>query len=351
MRFHVLGLPQVGTTKDYYLCGFVPAIVNFCKMMKSLGHTVILYTSEENTAPCDEAVTVITKEEQKEWLGDTNYVFAPFEITYGFWGLMNDRIIAEIAKRKQPHDFICTIAGSSQKAVAEAHPDLMTVEYQVGYEGAFAKYCVFGTHAWRQYIYGKYSAAFDSRFFDAVIPLAYDLYDYPTPTAPKEDFVLYAGRMTPRKGICIAIEAAKRAKVKLKLIGPGKPPLLPEGCEYLGTVSHEERNRLMAAAQAVLVPTLYNEPFGSVVVEANLCGTPVITTDWGSFPELVQNGVNGFRCNLLGEFAFAIDLATELNRGFIRNNAIAKYSLETIAPRYQAYFERLMTLWEKGWDT
>lgn len=347
MRLHVLGLPQVGTTREYYLCGFVPKIILFCRMMKELGHTVILYTSEENTAPCDEAVVVITKKEQRKFLGKTPYVFAAFDLKYDMWGVTNSRMIAEIGKRKQSHDFICTVGGDCQKPVADAHPDLMTVEIGVGYAGAFSKYVVYESHSWRQYCYGKNNTE-DGRFFDTVIPNYFDVNDFPF-EEKKYGFLLYAGRNTPRKGIEIAKETAKLSGLPLKLIGPGYNQGFPSYCEHLGEVSIAERAKLMGMARAVIVPTLYNEPFGSVVVEANLCGTPVITTDYGSFPELVENGVNGFRCNLLREFVQAVQDTKGMDSAKIRDRAISRYSLDAIKPLYAIYFGRLMTLWDRGW--
>lgn len=321
--------------------------MNFSRMMTELGHETFIYTSDENTAVCTEAVQVMTAAEQKKWLGGTHFVFAPFELGIGMWEESSRRMAVEIGKRKQPHDFICSIAGYSQKTVFDAHPDLMVVEYMVGYPGIYAPYCVFSSHSWRQYCYGKYDAK-DDRFWDATIPLYFDPDDFRI-ADKKEDYLLYTGRITPRKGIQIAGEVAERVGLPLKLIGPGITSDLPKHCEHLGIVSNEERARLMGAARAVMVPTRYNEPFGATVIEANLCGTPAITTDWGSFPEIVQNDVNGWRCNLLREFTFAVLAAPTLNPEKIRAHAIAKYSLEAIKPQYQNYFTRLSALWGKGW--
>jgi glycosyltransferase involved in cell wall biosynthesis len=107
----------------------------------------------------------------------------------------------------------------------------------------------------------------------------------------------------------------------------------------------------MSRAHAVLVPTLYLEPFGGVAVEAQMCGTPVITTDFGAFPETVEQGVTGFRCHYLGEFLDAVARCGDLDRGRIRDRAIQRYSLTVVAQQYQAYFERLALLWGAGWHS
>jgi len=48
----------------------------------------------------------------------------------------------------------------------------------------------------------------------------------------------------------------------------------------MGSVGVEERANLLANAQVTLVPTTYLEPFGGVVIESMLAGTPVVTTDF-----------------------------------------------------------------------
>ena len=194
MRFHLLALPNAQTTRAYSLCGFTQATIRFARLLKDLGHHVTLYASEENEAPCDELVKVITAEEIESFLSitvnakgepePTPYQYAYIEDWSPIWQLANARIIREIAKRKQPHDFIASIGGASQKLVSDAHPDLMFVEYSIGYNGSFSSYRVFESEAWQHVAYGAQQIA-DARFFDAVIPCFYDPCRIPIQSQPR----------------------------------------------------------------------------------------------------------------------------------------------------------------------
>lgn len=349
MRVHLLAPPNAQTTRAYSLDGFTMATMRFAALLKSLGHTVILYASEENEAPCDQLIPVISKEEQESILGPVPYQYAALENTLGLWQLTATRTSRQIAALKQPKDFICLIGGLSQRDIADAHPDLMTVEYSIGYVSSFSKYRVFESEAWRHFTYGR-EQNYDGRPFDAVIPLCFDATEFrfnPTP----EPFLLYVGRLTPKKGLAIACEAAEKAGLPLAVIGHGDPSLVTHGAEYLGALSMAERNDWMARASALLCPTLYLEPFGSVAVEAQMCGTPVISTNFGAFPETVVQGVTGFRCDYLGEFVRAIQSLEALDRRVIHRRALDTYSIEAVAPQYDAYFKRLLLLWDEGWNT
>lgn len=350
MTFHLLALPNVQTTKEYSLDGFCMATIRFARLLKALSHTVILYASEENEAPCDELVAVITKEEQATLLVGVEYQYASLvNQAAPLWALANNRIIREIGKRKQPRDFICTIGGTSQEPVARAHPDLMCVEYSIGYVSSFAPYRVYESHYWRAMTHG-FQDMVDGRFFDAVIPFFFDSSEFRF-QPEKEPFALFVGRLVPKKGIGIACRAAQEAGIPLKVIGHGDPSLVTHGAEYLGALGMEERNDWMARASSLICPTTYVEPFGSVAVEAQMCGTPVVSTDFGGFVETVEQGRTGFRCSYLGEFIQALKDVRGLDPGYIRERAVRLYDLQTVKNQYQSYFERLMLLWDGGWDT
>lgn len=346
-RIHLLALPNAPTTAHYALDGFSQMTIRMAKVLDRLGHTVYLYGSEENEAPCTELIPVIRKTEQTQIIGPTHqYQNAVMTADNPLWKLANPRIIAEIGKRKQPRDMIFTIGGNAQSLVTQAHPDLMDVEYSIGYPGNYARYRVFESAIWQHYCYGAQSIN-TVRFYDAVIPGFFDETEF-SEGEPDEPYVVYCGRLVPRKGISIACDAARLAGVPLKVIGHGDPALVTYG-EYLGPLSTPDRNRVMAGASAVLCPTLYVEPFNCVAVEAQLCGTPAITTAQGGFLETVVSGETGYHCHLLKEFVEAIHNADLLHRGVIRERAIRLYGLKTAAQSYAAYIARLETLWGRGW--
>lgn len=80
------------------------------------------------------------------------------------------------------------------------------------------------------------------------------------------------------------------------------------------------------------------------------CGCPVITTDWGVFPETVEQGITGFRVRTIGEAMWAAKNVNKLDRAKIREKALAKFSLDAIAPQYEEWFDRLYGLYIPGKD-
>jgi glycosyltransferase involved in cell wall biosynthesis len=323
VRFHVVGLPFESSPA----CAYEGKVVRFVRMMRARGHTVIHY----------------------EVLPDEIDPARSFVPGSSSWRAMNDRVIGQIRENAEPTDFICLIAGLCQKPIADAFPTMQAIEFGVGYGGTFADFRVFESHAWMHTVYGAQSGGdahgIDGRFYDAVIPNYFDVEDFPAGDGDGGYF-LFIGRLIERKGAHIAAEVCRRLGVPLIVAGEGDPP---DYGTYIGLVGPAERARLMGGARALFVPTLYVEPFGGVAVEAMLCGTPVITTDWGAFTETVVDGVTGFRCRTFAEFLEAAGCADELDRDAIRQRAVERYSLEAVAPMYERYFTRLSALWGAGW--
>lgn len=350
MIFHVAALPHTNTTVDYISCAYTAKVINFCRMMKDRGHTVYLYGGEENEAPCDKHIVCVSEEDRASHVGDKHFTSASFDYNLPFWRNFNDKVVGAIKKnRHDKTDFVCVIAGYAQKQIADMLPDMMTVEFGVGYGGSFSPYRVFESYAWMHLCYGAANGGnphgVDGNWWDTVIPGYLDPQQFPF-SEEKDDYYLFIGRLIDRKGYRIAADVCFDLGKKLIVAGQGEPPV---GCEYVGVVGPEERGKLMSRAKAVFVPTIYVEPFGNVNVEAQACGTPVITTDWGAFTETVLDGVTGYRCRTFGEFKRAAIEAPNLDPYTIRRWAVDRYSLEVIGKKYEDYFARLLHLWDKGW--
>ena len=97
----------------------------------------------------------------------------------------------------------------------------------------------------------------------------------------------------------------------------------------------------MAGAMALLCPTEYIEPSACVVTEAQLCGTPVISTDWGGFTEYIEQGQSGYRGDDLDECVTAIRRIDDIDRGYVRARARTLYGWDAGVRAYTRYLNRL----------
>lgn len=346
MRLHIPALPHTDTTDEYVWCAYTAKIKKFCTMMTDEGHEVILYSSLKNSAKVSEHVIVVTQEDQDKWFGNYNWekdVFNGFQPDAIWWKIMNQRVIQEIRKRAEPGDILGIIAGFCQKEIADAFPEMLPVEWGIGYSGVFADYRVFESYSWAHHL----ANPDDIRLYDTVIPNFFDPNEFSFGTK-NGDYLLFLGRHTPRKGLPILQEITNHTNIPVKTAGQGSCRI--DGAEYLGVVTGKEKADLIAGARALIAPTTYLEPFGGVVVEAHLSGTPTITTDWGAFTETVENDFNGYRCRTLQEFMEAVDDVVNLSRIDIRRRA-QMYTMDQIGPRFTKYFNKIQTLRSEGWYT
>jgi glycosyltransferase involved in cell wall biosynthesis len=356
LRFHLLGLAHLETNKSNSACAYTQKIVKLAKMIKSYGHTVYFYGVEGSEVECDEFIQVSTQAILHEVYGDYDrsrdfFKHDPKDLAHQTFNL---NAIREINARKQSTDILLCPMGNYQEPVSAA-VSLLTVEPGIGYSGVFSHNRVFESYAWMHHVYGLMKTE-DGSWYDAVIPNYFDPADFPF-QPEKQDYLLYFGRIVSRKGVAVASEVAKATGNQLYVVGQGSldNPVeqLSLGSEkhivYMPAVGPEERAKLIGNAKAVLMPTYYLEPFGGVNVEAQLCGTPVITSDWGAFPETVLHGVTGFRCRVFEEFCWAVKNIDQIKPSACREWAEANYSMERIGKMYEEYFQRVYRLFDKGW--
>jgi glycosyltransferase involved in cell wall biosynthesis len=350
MRFHVLGLSHTKTTKGYWACAFTHKVRLICKMLTERGHTVFHYGTDGSDPVCTENVTVLDDATFQATHGAYDWRIDGFNIERDndAFRVFTENAIAEVGKRIESEDFILATFGWNHKPVCDAFPHNFGVESGIGYPNTWSKYRVFESYAWLHFNLGKEGHCNDPSFYDVVIPNYYDLPDYPF-QSKKKDYFFFIGRPTPLKGLEVAADVCKKIGVKLYAAGQGK---VPDGieCEHLGVISHEERNRWVGGARALWVPTLYVEPFGSVAIEAQLYGTPVICTDFGAFTETVLHGITGYRCRTFEQFVWAAKNVHLLDPEKIRSWAATNFSLQRAGQLYEEYFQMLADLrTPQGW--
>jgi glycosyltransferase involved in cell wall biosynthesis len=107
-------------------------------------------------------------------------------------------------------------------------------------------------------------------------------------TAGAGGYALVASRLAPEKGIEVAIEACRIAGVELVVAGDGAHPLPRDGARFVGRVDEAELARLRAGAALAIVPSRSAETFGLAAAEAMAAGLPVVASDIGALPELVE---------------------------------------------------------------
>lgn len=165
-----------------------------------------------------------------------------------------------------------------------------------------------------------------------------------------EDFFLAVGRLVPEKGIDLAIEVAKKAKIKLKIAGgPAKgryfetkiKPYLSKDIEYLGMLDYYQLGKLYGRAKGVLYPLRWEEPFGLVLIEAMACGTPVIGFDRGSLKEIIKDKKTGFIVKDIKEMVSAIKKIGQIDRKDCRKMVEENFTKEKMVDQYEKIFLKL----------
>lgn len=184
--------------------------------------------------------------------------------------------------------------------------------------------------------------------------------------------VFASGRQAPEKGFSTLLAAwslvsARHPQAHLTLAGGGdslpthkrlaKEWNLEDSVSFPGWLSREKARTAVAESAFVVVPSIWEEPFGLVAVEAGVAQKPVIASRVGALAEIITHGHNGllfeagdigslFVCvnSLLSDPLWGLSLG-ERNR----HNAIGKYSIDRCASDYEGAFEE--AIWQTSKKT
>lgn len=346
MRLHLLANPHGITDLRYRMEPFNIAAAKFIDNMSGLGYEITHYGHELSQVAC-ENVPVIFQTEIPAQDNSTLFEHKPH-----IPELFGQRANKELLNRYKPGDVILCFYGSDHYSAVQNIPNAIVVEPSIGYraEAVFAPYRVFTSYAQMHYFYGQRNMLLTPSALDAVIPNAFTVDEFQY-TSKKQDYLLYLGRVSPEKGINLAIDLAGVTNKRLIIAGPGSLKSIgydavPAHVEMFGYADVEQRKKLLANASALIAPTYYIEPFGNMVVEAAMSGTTVVSSDWGGFTETVVPGRTGYRCRSFEEFVQAIVDLPKINSWACRDWATENYSDSVVHQKFDTYFKRLQRHYE-----
>lgn len=194
-----------------------------------------------------------------------------------------------------------------------------------------------------------------------VLPHYVDFRKYPYSFTydSQNPYIIFWGRHREEKGLKYLLQAVKNLpRIRLIVCGEG-----PEDEElkswvklnrlknviFVGFVTDTELSRLVRDAEFVVVPSVFPENFGLVIIEAFAYGKPVITAKRGAPKEIVDDGLNGYLC----EAQNSVDLADKILKLWNQKDLIlemgknARNKVEKVyAPRL--HVEKLMNIYQKN---
>jgi glycosyltransferase involved in cell wall biosynthesis len=170
----------------------------------------------------------------------------------------------------------------------------------------------------------------------------------------RRGFVLMLSRIAPEKGIPLALEAARAARLPLLVAGELFPypehtryfaqevaPRLDRERRWIGPVGLAAKRLLLGSARCLIVCSQVPETSSLAAREALAAGTPVVALRGGALAEVVVHGRTGLLVDEAGELAEALQHAGKLDAGACRRTARERFDAGAMAQRYLQVYERL----------
>lgn len=190
--------------------------------------------------------------------------------------------------------------------------------------------------------------------YTATVYNGIDLGEFEFNPNPK-DYLVFLGRIARDKGTDLAIKVAKETGRELKIaaiIPPEekgywekevKPLIDGKQIQYLGPADPEMRNKILKEAFCSLHMIRFEEPFGLTLVEAMACGTPVVAINKGSVPEIVVDGLNGYKVKDVAEAVEGISKIKKINRKDCRKSVEEKFTTQKMVDSYEKVYQKILS--------
>jgi glycosyltransferase involved in cell wall biosynthesis len=374
IRLHLLGLPHTITNNEYSHCAFTGKILRFSPMMRDRGFEVYHYGIETSTTGANKDIDIFTIKEWEEYKKESYKFLNPNITTEELTDKLTNKtsFVGELANwdtplykefnrrlnikiienyRSKRTDIVCITFGPSHED-ALRHIDVLCVETGIGYDNSYRDFRIFESYS-KLFVSVNHT---ELRNYWFVIPNYYNILEFPLSLIPNKNRIGFFGRITRCKGCVIIVEIAKKfPHIEFILCGQGDPTeyLTLPNIKYKEPISGNGRAEYLGSLMALLAPSKYSEPFCGVNVEAQLCGTPVITHPYGALVETVEPFKTGMLCRTLADFCFAIQMALDgkFDRKYIHVRAVDKYDMYKIGKQYEYAFKTILELFNNngGW--
>jgi Glycosyl transferases group 1 len=173
----------------------------------------------------------------------------------------------------------------------------------------------------------------------------------------KDDYLLFLSKVSRRsKGVDVALRLARQLGFRLLVAGGTRFSLRKTGgfmdsllgqVHFCGEVSGRRKAELIAGARALIFPIRWEEPFGLVVTEALVSGTPVITAPLGAMREIVTPDV-GFLCTAYDEMVTAIGRIGEIDPAACRRRVLEQFTNQQSAEKYRSYYREAIATYSRS---
>jgi len=172
-------------------------------------------------------------------------------------------------------------------------------------------------------------------------------------SATKKSYLLFMGRIVPDKGVDQAINIAEWTNSKLIIAGPKHDakyfnkeiaPRLKRNPKlvYVDSVGGQERQNLLKNARCLLFPIQWKEPFGLVMIEALVCGTPVLALNKGAVKEVLR-GFPEFICKTPKEMANKLKYTIhKYSPQQLRKYVLDNFDSRIMTHRYIDYYKQVI---------
>ncbi len=182
--------------------------------------------------------------------------------------------------------------------------------------------------------------------YNGVLPSEYEF------SSRKKGYLLFIGRVLREKGVLHAIEIAERTNKRLIIAGPIKDKALYRNqiaprirknpkIKYVGAVGGKRKQNLLKYADCLLFPTIWEEPFGLVMIEAMICGTPVVALRNGAVPEVLQ-GFPDLICNSVNDMVRRVKRNRFPSPSVLRRYVRSRFTVNQMTKGYVRIYRQII---------